>query len=165
MSILKLCFVLMVVGSSAKAQQKETCLYHVSFYKWEWNYCSGMDTMPIYDSEGFLSRDSVFADTANHPHIFFLEREDSTSFANAHFEVTSMDGKINYEVLSFDFGTNPYDSFWGMSYCEGANLNRGALKKLYHFKSGDHFWLEYLRIFDPNLQKQIVLPGIEIQVE
>src|SRR6185436_5440123 len=106
MRFLKFCFVLMVFGISVKAQEKETCFYHVSFYKWEWDCCYGRDTIHLWGTHSKPERDTIIMDTVSYPRHFVLERSDSASFSNAHFEVASMDNKNKYEVKNNCFSTN-----------------------------------------------------------
>jgi len=165
MRFLKLCFVLIVFVISAKAQEKETCFYHVSFYRWQCDYCYGRDTIAIQDFEGNFVHDTVIMDTSNRKSYFTLEIKDSASLSNACFEVRSIDGKINYEVKSF-FVVNrgPGSVRWGVLN-EGSCLNEIPFKRLYNSNSGESFELNHLKIFDPKLKKEILLPGINIYVK
>src|SRR6185295_12250795 len=122
MRFLKFCFVLMVVGSSLHAQEKDTCFYHVSFYKWEWNCCYGRDTFRTHDSGGIRIRDTVVIDTGSHPHSFDFEMKDSASFDSAHFEVTTYDRKTEFEIKGFHTLVIPTDGEYFENDYEGKYL-------------------------------------------
>ncbi|HYV94715.1 MAG TPA: hypothetical protein VE978_23275 [Chitinophagales bacterium] len=165
MRFLKLCFVLMVFGISAKAQESLKCFYHISFGPWEWNYCYGRDTISrAIPNENYL-KDTVVIDTTNHPKYFYLRARDKISFNNVGLKVTSMDGKINYEVKSFSiFPARKFEKAKSVE-CIGAYLNEDALKIFDHAKKSPIIWLEDIVIIDPNLHKEATIPAIMIFVE
>ena len=156
------CFLLLLFDLSVKAQEKETCFYHVSFYEWSWNYCYGLDTTWIYDSESTTFRDTIIMDTAYHPHIFSLKMRDSTWFNWAHFQVSSMDGKIHYQIEGFVFTDYTSDSTMVDTYYEGAYLDKIHFKYNFLFENGVPLMFKYLKIFDPELNREIILPKILI---
>src|ERR1043165_9435933 len=108
MRSLQFCFVLMVFGISAKAQDKESAAYHISFYKWHWVYGYGIDTIHLQDFEGNVLRDTIIRDTSEYPMVDAVKYPIKKSFYSAHFNVTSYDRKIKYEVKGFDASPNSF---------------------------------------------------------
>src|ERR1041385_7952974 len=107
MRFLKLCFVLMVFGIFAKAQEKDTCFYHVSFGHWQWNYCTGTARIMTSVSGSSAIHDTVVFEKRNYPRDFVLESKANTWITVAYLAVTSMDGKTKYIVKGYDIIANP----------------------------------------------------------
>jgi len=155
----------MVFGISAKAQKKHPCFYHVSFYKWEWNCCYEKATVGLQDSEGFIVRDTIIIDTAFHSHIVHLHYPFKKSFDSAHFEITSYDGKIKYDVIGFHVIVSLLHDGGIDNYFTGNYLPASVAFSLNHCKPKDFIIISKIKIFNPDLQKEILLPGIDIYVE
>jgi len=152
-----------------------------------WNFCEGagernlllscfilqvgmelllwMDTVVDLDLEGNMLGDTVVIDTANHPALFILESGFEKSFDTARINVLTYNRKIKCEVLSYRFnewhpGKYDYAEHWS-----GPFLSKWVASYLNESKLGDIIYLEEIRIFDPALQKEILLPEIEIDVK
>jgi len=124
MHFLKLCFVLMVFGISAKAQEKDSC--SIIFHFISGNGIVVMDWIPFPLMICRQKRSRITSRWT--PSIvrasFLSNMPRGTTFNHNHLQVTSLDGKINYQIKSFDFTTNAVDPFGGTQYCPGDSLTQ-----------------------------------------
>jgi len=154
----------MVFGISAKAQEKDTCFCHVSFYQWEWDcYYNTGDTIELSDPRSDFYTDTLVREY-NNPGSFSLKYPFQESFDSAHFEVTSCYKNINYKVTGFSIIVPGPRNLGFDKYYSGKYFSKSIMSDLNNLRKEKWIMAIGIQIFDHLSQKDILLPFITIIV-
>jgi len=165
MRFLQLCFLMMVFGISAKAQERSGCLYHILFYELQWDYCNTEMHVQYSDLNGKPTRDTVVFHAENDPDEFTLKYPFKNYFGEHPFIVTTDDTYKRCEIRGFHITViHSHDAGIDCDFTEN-NLSVASAVDLDSCKPKDQIIISKIKIFDPILQKEIEIPGVKIYVE
>lgn len=96
------------LSSTVKGQNKESCVYQVSFEKLTWLVCidcDRVDTFALLDQNGDYSRDSIIhyagCDTVTKNGTFHVDSSELAEFLTSYFTISDFNSQQELRIISY----------------------------------------------------------------